>query len=166
VVQWFSLTDLIQKTEGFIDSLQIMRQTKPELVEKNYSFPTEVKQVNSIELGSLQLKLTAFATYVIEELGREEFELNAFETAYSITLNSSMLDYKKTLLDTKGSIPKEMIEGATIKDNDNLKAMALNLIYRKARVTRLETQLKIYEKQINTLSREQSRRDAEIRLVR
>ena len=132
--------------------------------EKGYKFPTDVRALTSIELGNLHLQLTEWCTHTMDILGGQEMELSGFESLYEIQLGHATLEHKKTTSEIRGAIPKEMIQASCILGSEALKKQTQNLITRKAIVQRLTNQVKIYEKQLSALSREQSRRESEARL--
>lgn len=160
-----SVGTALKESNLFLKELGLFKQIQPKDLNENYDFPTKVSNISFAELGSLQLKLTAWLSYTLDILGTQEMELSSFETVYSIILNNKMLQYKKAMSDSKGAIPKEMIEAACINEDAELQKQTQNLITRRAIITKLNSQIKIYEKSLNALSREQSRRESEARLA-
>lgn len=134
--------------------------TRPADAGKPYDFPTDVDKLTDRDLGNLQLKLAGWVTYVQGVLGRESVELNAFETVYEIRLGAVM---QANSARSDKRILKDVLRAVSITDDESLTQLTQALVTRRMQVGRLESQVKIYERQLQTLSREQSRRESLVR---
>lgn len=150
--------------ERFIVGLQLPQMARPVGLGAEYSFPTDMRQLTGPQLGQLQMQLGAYYTWTIGVIGKEEAELSTFEAIYELRLNSAANAERARYKDVKGTITKEELKALAIEADPMLKKLTAALLLRKSKITRLEAQSKIYAEQVNRLSREQTRRDAEYRL--
>jgi len=125
-----------------------------------YDFPTDARSLTGEKLGGLRLMLSAYHGYTLWLTGIEEVELDAFAAVYDMLLGKAMDEAQRAA--EKRSV-KEVLRSVAIMEDENLTRLTRAIIERKARVGRLKNQLAIYEAHLNTLSREQSRREAEAR---
>lgn len=107
--------------------------------------------------------LTGWATWLGEQLANEEAELEAFESLYDILLGETM--HQVNLDEGKGKrLVNDVLKPLAIKRNPTLTSMTQTLILRRLKVKKLAIQVKIFQDQRSSLSREQSRREPEFRM--
>ena len=116
-------------------------------------------------MGNLQLQLGAWLSYGLRLQGKEETELSVFETVYDIKLWARIADENGKHPVTKRSLTKDELRGKIVDEDEQLARQTQNLILRRAKVQSLKTQNQIYSEQLTRLSREQSRRESEARLL-
>lgn len=160
----WSLEKARAESDRFLRGLNLPVQAAPDGLGREYDYPSDARTLTSQQLGTLQLQLTGYYTYALAELGREEAELGAFEQVYQIRLGLRMHEERAKRSEAKGTIVKEILTSLAIKGDEVLERMARKRITWQMRIKRLETQVKIYEEQVTRLSREQSRREAEMRV--
>lgn len=153
----------VEDTNRFMKGLNFPQMRKPEGLGEDYTYPSDVRNLTGIDLGSLSLKLTGWYTFCLGEIGREESELIGYQTIYDTRLGIKAHEQKAQRADAKGVIPFSILSSLAIRADPILEAMTKELTQRKMRIRRLESQAKIYEEQLAKLSREQSRREAESR---
>lgn len=154
----WSVADATSAAAGLLDRLGIPRQRRPDDAGTEYDFPSNVDKLTDRELGNLQLRLTGWLTYLQSVIATESVELNAFETVYDIKLGAKMHEY--AVRAEKKTPVKDVLRALTITDDADLTKLTQALVVRRAKYQRLEAQAKIFERQLQTLSREQSRRES------
>lgn len=90
-------------------------------------------------------------------LGNEQAELEAFETVYDIKLGETMRKVNQDVSPNKRIVNDELRPMAITSDATLMK-LTQALIARRLKVQKLAVQVKIFQDQRATLSREQSRR--------
>lgn len=164
--EW-SVGTALEETERFVKGLRLPTQRPPEDLGQEYEFPANAATLHSVELGTLQLRLTGWYTYLLQSLGRVETELGALRQVFDISLGTAM-ERVQTQMIAEGApkvIAREILRARAIREDDKVSRVARLILTKEALVTRLETQAKIYHEQLTRLSREQSRREAEIRVA-
>lgn len=158
----WTLQDINKAHEAWKSDLNLPIMAKPAGLGKEHEWPSNINQLTSRQLGDLQLKLTGLYTYVLYLLGKEESDLATFEALYDIKLGLAMHDLVSSYRDSKAPL-KEVQRALAIKQDPTLSNMYRSLLTRKKHVRYLADQAKIYSEQLTRLSREQSRREMEIR---
>lgn len=157
----WSINDLIREADARIDELGLPRMRRPEGLGQEYTFPTDVAGLRGGELANLSLRLSAWYSYLLAEVGREDSQLGVIEEAYNAALGVKMHDLARTY--ERNKPVKETLKALVLEEDASLRAITRVIMRRRMVVRRLEAQLEIYKEQINRLSREQSRREAEAR---
>lgn len=155
----------VDRTDRFMVGIRLPAMEQPGGMGTAYTFPDNAAALPSHELGTLQLKLSGWYTWLMQLRGREVAELGALESVYEIALGLAMEETQKVMWE-EGSpkvISREVLKARAIKSKPELDRMAKLIIEKQMRVKRLDTQADIYNEQITRLSREQSRREAEAR---
>lgn len=135
---------------------------KPHGLGEEYSFPSDAGRLSSTELGTMQLKLSGWYSYLLREIGREEARLGVFQTVYDIALGVKMQALSDGYSTHKPV--KENLRALALAGDDRLNTMLRAILTKTTLIRRLTAQSDIYHEQITRLSREQSRREAEARL--
>lgn len=136
-----------------------MRQ--PESLGEEYDFPTNVTVLTSAQLGTLRLKLSAWYAWTLSILGDKESELSAYELAYDMALGVKMHEISQTY--ERNKPVKETLKALAIKNDERLLRLTKTITALRMLVRRLTAQVEIYKGQLNDLSREQTRREYEVR---
>jgi len=163
-VNKWSVRNILETIENNILNEAFPEMEQPDGFGKSYNFPSDVSNLNFLQLGSLQLKLRGWLSWGIKQQAKKETELNTAQTMYDIQLWSRVAEYQISAGGRKG-LTKEMISAKIITEDEHLEKFTKTLAVMRGVVARLEAQNKIYSEQIQTLSREQSRREAEVRLI-
>lgn len=157
----WSITNLMADVEAYIDSTDLPETLKPQ-DGHDYYFPTNVRDLRQEELGSLNLMITAWYSHGLWLLGREDAELSAFRTVYNQKLLAEVAARRSTA-HSKATV--EEIKSVIVMEDEesDFARLAQSLLFREAKVTRLKAQTDIYSEQLSKLSREQSRRESEMK---
>ena len=163
--EW-SVGRVIDETDRVVVGLGFPQQERPSDLGSTYQLPTDVAKLTSLELGQLQLQLTGWYTYSLQILGKLDAELSAMEIVFEIKLGVDMQRIQDDRGTGKGSrIIKDALRALAVNGDDLLKQVQRQLIEMRMKTKRVEVQSTIYHEQLLRLSREQSRREAEVRVV-
>jgi len=157
----------MRKTDQAFASLRLPLMEAPSGLGQGYTFPDDASfgALDGQRLGTLQLQLTGYYTWTRQQQARIESELGALEATYRLALGTAMERAQALLIEAGAPkvIPKEILEARAVQGEENLKNSTRILIERRALAKRLEVQADIYHEQLVRLSREQSRRESEVR---
>ena len=156
-----SVGELLREAEQRVRKYKLPLMKPPADLGSEYVFPDNAAHLASVELGTLQLKLTGWYSWSIRALSRESSELAAIQTVYDLALGHAM--HEEAQRHEKRPV-KETLIALAVRHDAKLERMSRVLIRKEAVVTQLTDQIKIYEKQLSHLSREQSRRESEARV--
>jgi len=154
-----SVGEIAQNADTFLRGLGAPMQRKPQGMDAEYDFPTNAATLTSLQLGNVRLQLSAWQTYILFIIGKEETELSTLESVYEMRLGSAMNTVR--VRNQKGVIAKEILASVALTEDKELERAYRVVLGRRARLKRLQTQADIYKEQLAVLSREQSRREAE-----
>lgn len=154
--EW-SVAAVSRDAMGLLTEHGFPQMARPEGYGQSYQFPTNVDILSDRDLGSLQLRLAGWLTYLLQVLAREDIELGAFETVYDIKLGAAM---QVASVRSDKRVVKDVLRAVTITDSADLTMLTQALITRRAKVKALQAQETIYREQLTRLSREQSRRES------
>lgn len=157
----WSIRSLLDKTKKFMDDIGFPQMERPEGFGKSYVYPSNTRKLTGDDLGTLSLQISGWVSYAYYILGEEEAELTAFQNVYDIKLWAAVAEIR-----TSGKETKEELKGKILLEDEEFAKLTQALMLRNAKVTKLKAQIKIYEEQLNRLSREQSRRQSEERAFR
>ena len=161
----WSVKNIVSELETFLDQVGFPEMEKPDGFGESYSFPSDVSRLRWEELGNLQLRLGGWLSWGLRLQAKEETELQSFETVYDITLWARIAEEPGKHPVTKRTVTKDELRAKIINEDDRLTALTQALILRRAKVQRLKSQNQIFSEQLTRLSREQSRRESEARLL-
>jgi hypothetical protein len=150
----------IRAAEKFLEDAGLPSISRPKGWGKEYSFPEDLTQLSSVELGAWQSKMEGLWAFAMQLLGKESAECDEFERLYEIKLGLRMQEESGK----NGKLVKDILRAIAIKTDPEIEALTQALVTRRLRVRRLDTQVKIYQSHLARLSREQSRREAEARV--
>lgn len=163
VTEGWSLNTALSDTKTFMRGLNLPVMKQPTGLDKEYDFPSDVNHLKSEQLGTLQLSLGGWYSYLLGIIGSEESGLGAFEEVFSVKLGVAMKEEKLKISDVKGTISVEILRGVCIAEIPELNRLHKSLITRRHRVQSLKAQAEVYRAQLERLSREQARRESEAR---
>ncbi len=156
-----SVNELLREAEQRVRTYKLPMMKPPAGLGSEYTFPDDASHLASVELGTLQLKLTGWYSWSIRCLSREVSDLDAFQTVYDLALGWAM--HEEAGRHEKRPI-KESLIALAVRNDAKLERLSRVLIRKRAVISQMTDQIKIYEKQLIHLSREQSRREAEMRI--
>lgn len=162
-----SVRDVMTEAADFMTGLRLPQMTEPFGLGQQYSYPSDAGQLTSEQLGTIQLQIRGWYSWTLRILGRYEIELDTmesvFDLAVSVRSHEVQSNYDKKL--NKDELRALAIKGigTSADDPHDLGRMFKAIITRRAKVKLLKTQVDIYHDQLASLSREQSRREAEAR---
>lgn len=160
--QW-TVDAVIERAKGLPKDKGLPSPTRPNALGDEYTFPTDPKTLEMHTLAQLRMQLGAYLGYTKMLLGQEELEFTAFKKVFEVKVDILSIN-TVTQWDGPGRAPgRELARSLVIDNNPSVKALFKDLIERETRVTKLRTQTEIYDVQLQVLSREQSRREAEYR---
>lgn len=159
----WNIKKLFDSADKFILDQAFPEMEQPEGFGTTYSFPSDVSDLNFLTLGSLSLKLEGWLSYCIKLQAKEETELGMASDVFDQTLHSRSAELLMGLGGKKG-LTEKMINAKIISEDTELEDFSRSLSVKRAEVARLKAQSLIYSGQIQRLSREQARREAESRL--
>jgi hypothetical protein len=135
--------------------------SKPSTKDTEIALPSDPSELTSIELAVKLSKAAGWFSYCQYRLGQVESELVLQQAEYKIKLNLASIPVRQEL----GRQNADVIEAAVLGKNEDI----LMIYDRIAELTSIKeslaSRLSIYEKFYSALSREQSRRDTESRVV-
>lgn len=161
----WSVRNIYNELDTFLDEINFPIMDKPEGFGSSYTFPSDVSRLRWDDLGNLQLMLGGWLSYGLRLQGKEETELSVFETVYDIKLWARIADENGKHPVTKRALTKDELRGKIVEEDEQLTKLTQALILRRAKVQTLKTQNQIFSEQLTRLSREQSRRESEARLL-
>jgi predicted HTH domain antitoxin len=135
--------------------------TKPSTFGKEYTFPEDVSNLASQDLGKWLFKLGGWKGYTISTLAREGSEYSVLEQCFNAKIAMKM--NKAVSADKK--LVKEALIGKIIDEDEELKSLKSKLIEKKGSVTMLEHIIDLYSMQLDVVSREITRRSIEIKSI-
>lgn len=163
--EW-SIKNLMTSVESFLKDVGLPVMEVPATLHSTYSMD-DIASLRSDELGELSLRISSWLAYGLRVQGREESELDNFEEVYNIKLWDAVAEKRREVNNVKTPLvlTKEELRSKVIEEDEDLARTTRALMDRRTRVSLLKTQNNIYAEQIQRLSREQSRRESEARLM-
>ena len=135
--------------------------SKPSSKDEEITLPPDPSVLTSIELAQKLSKAAGWFSYCQYRLGQVESELVLQEAEYKIKLNLASIPIRQKL----GRQNADVIEATVIADNPELEVKFSRIAELTSIKESLESRLSVYDKFYSALSREQSRRDTESRVV-
>lgn len=134
----------------------VLLSKNPVLIEKEFAFPSDPTTISGEELSALLLKITAWRSYSLRQLALVNTKRESLKIRYERTVRKYMLG------DTKGKTKDKIIAEAHASESglddveDQLKAAWVE-------ENTWQKILEIYSIQMEAVSKELSRRSAELR---
>ena len=151
--------EIIKEGNLAFDNLRLPWMKHPDSLNEEYDFPTNVTQLSSHSLGSLQLKLSQYLTWTLDILGKDDAELGALTEKFTLLVGLKAHEEQQLA----GKLVKEIAMARAIDGDERLSAAFDSIAKRKVRITRLKARVAAWQEQVNRLSREQSRREMDMR---
>ena len=135
--------------------------SKPSTHDSEMTLPPDPSVLTSIELAQRLSKSASWFSYCQYRLGQVESELVLQHAEYKIELNLASIPIRQEL----GRQNADVIEAAVIASKPELEIIYARIAELTSIKETLEARLSVYDKFYSALSREQSRRDTESRVV-
>ncbi len=135
--------------------------SKPSSDDFEIQLPPDPSTITSIELAQKLSRSAAWHSYCTYRLGQVESELVLLEAEYRLHLNQASIPIRESL----GRQNAEVIEAATLEKHEELMPQYIRIMELKSIKEVLDARVSVYDKFYSALSREQSRRDTESRVV-
>ncbi len=160
----FDRDDLVQRAAAGADDLLrdlgLPLQAQPKGLGAEYDFPTDVRVVSSLQLGDLRLKLGAYHTWLAGLVGKTDATLTRFQTAFELRVGIAM-DHAARVAERRQL--KDTLRAHVIEASDELTRQFEMIQSMQYTLSILQAQDMVYAEQLALLSREQSRRDTDVR---
>ena len=134
--------------------------SKPK-VNGEINLPEDPSTMTGVEVSQKMTQATSWFVYCDYLLGLLKSELLLVEAEYKIKLNAKSVPVRTEL----GRQNADVIEAVVLEKNPAILPLFERLTELKALKAQMVTRLEIYKMFHSTLSREQSRREAEMRMV-
>lgn len=148
--------------KGRIARQRLPLPAKPREDAAEFEFPEDPDNLSNTQLGQMMLRLSAWHSFGVRRLGEVESELLLVDAEFKLKVNSAGLKIRE---DLPGRPAADVVESAVLAQNGELGPLYKRRLELQAIKSQLEPRIKIYEKSWNALSREQARREMEIRLA-
>jgi len=135
--------------------------SKPGSFGSEYQFPEEISKVPSAELGNWMFRLAAWKGYALRMLSDLEVEKSVLKSTHD---NKTSKRIVQESIDNR-KVTKDYALGKLILEDDNFKKIRELLIIKEAEALGLNQIIEIYTMQLDTLSREISRRTLDAKLI-
>jgi len=158
-----SAKDVQEWASDRLSKQRIPLPKQPKAKEAEFVLPEDPDDLTLSELGQHMLRLNAYFAYTRRLLGILEGELVPVEAEYKLKINMGRASLGEELGKRPGY---DTVEAAVLADNEELGPLYERRLQLLAVKTQLQARLDIYERSWTALSREQSRRELEARLMR
>lgn len=135
--------------------------TKPKTFGQEYEFPDDISNILSQDLGKWLFKLAAWKGYVLKLLSMAEMEFSILDDTCDVTVARRL----SSLAKEGNKATKDIALGSEIMDSEQFKALKVSLIEKKGEVASLRRLVELYTMQLETVSRDISRRGQDIKLA-
>ncbi len=133
--------------------------SRPDGYGAEYDFPDDVAKLSTTELGSLRLKLSRLHGYALRILAQEDNKLSPLEEVFILKRDLTVADVTRSWTGRAPAV--EILRAVAIDSDPQLADLQQRIIILRAGVNRLHAQISIYDRHLQDLSREQSRRSDE-----
>lgn len=134
---------------------------KPDTEDTEIKLPSDPSKITSIELAQKLATAAAWHSYCVYRLGQLESELVLLQAEYKLKLNILSIPIRNKL----GRQSADVIEAAVLGENEELMPDYTRIMELLSIKEVLTARINVYDKFYSALSREQSRRDTESRVV-
>ena len=144
-----------------MEKLRLPAPARPKYKDPEFIIPADPSSLTTTELGQRMLQTAGWYAYCQRMFGLCESELVLVDAEFKLKVNIIAYELRKEL----GRVNQEAIESiAVAKNKEELSPLYERRLQLTAVKKRLESQLLIYERVYQALSREQSRRELEARV--
>ena len=155
----FNSTEVLERVQKKIYDLHLPVPPQPSTEDVEMQLPEDPDKLTSTQLAQKMSRSSSWFGYVQRLLGILESELILIETEYKLEMNVLGVEIRDKL----GKVNKDVIEACVLKSHDELMPLYTRIQELKSIKATLESRLEIYSKFHQTLSREQSRREMEMK---
>lgn len=128
---------------------------RPKAVDDEFDFPDSVSDLDGEEIGQWSLRLTGYLVYAHKKLGDVESEYFIVDSDIKSASHTRGVDIRKTI----GRSSADVVESIVIADDYRLEKLHTRRLILTTRRIQLQARISIYERMLQTLSREQARQD-------
>ncbi len=155
----FNSAEVLERVQKKIYSLHLPVPPQPSTEDVEMQLPEDPDKLTSTQLAQKMSRASSWFGYVQRLLGVLESELVLIEAEYKIEMNSKGIIIREKL----GKVNKDVVEARVLKEWDELIPLYTRIQELKSIKATLDSRLEIYSKFHQTLSREQSRREMEMK---
>lgn len=148
----------IDKINAKLDKFPLPQ--KPSTFGEEYSFPQDITNITSIDLGRWMFKLAAWKGYALKMLAYAETELAIVDDLYDANLAKYLGAMEPDRL-----MKKEAMIGKALNSDEKLKSLKSRLVLKSGEVAGVKRITEIYTLQLEVISREISRRGMDLKLM-
>ena len=161
MIDEFNANEMYKQVTTKIEKLGLPIPPKPAGKDTDIQLASDPSEMTSSELGTKLSKAAAWFGHCQYLLGVLESELTLLEAEYNLKLNLASIPVRERLGRQNGAV----IEAAVLEENSDL----MPAYTRRAELLSIRetftARLNIYDRFYAALSREQSRREAEMRVL-
>jgi hypothetical protein len=151
-----SENNIIEKINEKIKSYPLPK--KPVSFGGEYTFPEDISNVTSIDLGQWMFKLAAWKGYALKRLSFAETELSIVDDSYDALLAKALATMSPDKM-----LKKEAMIGKALNSDERLQKLKERVISMSGEVAGIRRVVEIYTMQLEIVSREISRRSMDVR---
>ena len=155
----FNSTEVLERVKEKIQNLHLPIPPQPSTEDVEMQLPEDPDKLTSTQLAQKMSRASSWFGYVQRLLGVLESELILVEAEYKIEVNVKGIPIREKL----GKVNKDVVEACVLEAYEELMPLYTRIHELKAIKATLESRLEIYSKFHQTLSREQSRREMEMK---
>ena len=152
------LDSAIEKAKSAIDAFPL--PSKPSTFGKPYTFPEDITQITSTDLGQWLFKMAGYKGYALRMLAYVETEDSILKDAYSAKISKEMAK-----IEAKKKMNKESMVGVILTESEEVSSLKAKMIKKSADVIGCKRIVEMYTMQLEVISREISRRSNEMKLA-
>ena len=131
---------------------------KPSTFGEEYQFPEDVSNLVLQDLGQWLFKLSGWKGFTLKKLAYAEVEESILMDSYSVCISKNMIK-----IESDKKLVKEAMIGKTLSENEMAKELKIKSMETSAKVKGLKRIVELYSIQLDTISREISRRAMELK---
>ena len=155
----FNSTEILERVKEKIQNLHLPIPPQPSTEDVEMQLPEDPDKLTSTQLAQKMSRASSWFGYVQRLLGVLESELILVEAEYKIEIGVLGI----VVRDKLGKVSKDVVEANVLDMTPELMPLFTRIHELKAIKATLESRLEIYSKFHQTLSREQSRREMEMK---
>ena len=155
----FNSEEVLKRVSNKIQALNLPLPPQPSTEDTEMKLPEDPDKLTSTQLAQKMSRASSWFGYVQRLLGVLESELILVEAEYKIEINIKGIPVREKL----GKVNKDVVEACVLEAYEELMPLYTRIHELKAIKAALESRLEIYSKFHQTLSREQSRREMEMK---
>jgi len=155
----FNSAEVLERVQKKIYDLHLPVPPQPSTEDVEMQLPDDPDKLTSTQLAQKMSRASSWFGYVQRLLGVLESELILLEAEYKIEVNVLGLPAREKL----GKVNKDVVESWVLSNHEEVMPLYTRIQELKSIEATLNSRLEIYSKFHQTLSREQSRREMEMK---